>query len=101
MRTDDGGVTGPTFFEHVRQLGRPVLNNPRGQTDALPRDLVRRPVIQPTPLWTWSLVWRRGEDNPAVHAVVDALTRDAAVGIDDAAWLPSTDPHQQRGQGRQ
>ncbi|MDX1881126.1 LysR family transcriptional regulator [Mycolicibacterium sp. 141076] len=101
MRTDDGGVTGPTFFEHVRQLGRPVLNNPRGQTDALPRDLVRRPVIQPTPLWTWSLVWRRGEDNPAVHAVVEALTRDAAaLGIDDAAWLPSTDPHQQRGQGR-
>ena len=99
MRTDDGGVTGPTFFEHVRQLGRPVLNNPRGQTDALPRDLVRRPVIQPTPLWTWSLVWRRGEDNPAVHAVVDALTRDvASLGVDDA-WLPPTDPHQQRGHG--
>ena len=103
MRTDDGGVTGPTFFEHVRQLGRPVLNNPRGQTDALPRDLVRRPVIQPVPLWTWSLVWRADESNPAVHAVVDALTRDVgALGIDDAAtWLPSADPHQDRRNGGQ
>ena len=30
VRIDDGGVTGPTFFEHVRRLRRPVLNNPEG-----------------------------------------------------------------------
>ena len=52
MRTDDGGVTGPTFFEHVRQLRRPVLNNPKGQDAQLPSDLVRRPVVAPTQLWT-------------------------------------------------
>ncbi len=47
MRTDDGGVTGPTFFEHVRELRRPVLNNPKGQDATLPKDLVRRPVLAP------------------------------------------------------
>jgi DNA-binding transcriptional LysR family regulator len=100
MRTDDGGVTGPTFFEHVRQLRRPVLNSPKGQGAQLPRDVVRRPVVAPTPLWTWSLVWRRGEDNATVQAVIEAFTRDLGdLGLDAAAvWLPSDDPHQDRRQ---
>jgi DNA-binding transcriptional LysR family regulator len=93
--TDDGGVTGPTFFDHVRGIGRPVLNNPKGQNEQEPRDLVRRPVIHPTPLWTWSLVWRRDETSAAVLAVVDAFTRDIGdLGIgDDDVWLPAADPH--------
>ncbi|WP_193044224.1 LysR family transcriptional regulator [Mycolicibacterium baixiangningiae] len=98
MRTDDGGVTGPTFFEHVRQLRRPVLNNPKGQDEALPRGLVRRAVVDPSPLWTWSLVWRRGEANPVVQAVIDEFTRDAGdLGVGDASvWLPADDPHHPR-----
>jgi hypothetical protein len=28
LRIDDGGVTGPTFLEHVRRLRRPVINSP-------------------------------------------------------------------------
>ncbi|MCV7363427.1 LysR family transcriptional regulator [Mycolicibacterium neworleansense] len=95
MRTDDGGVTGPTFFEHVRRLGRPVLNNPKGQDAPLPAGLVRRPVVAPTPLWTWSLVWRRGESSPAVLAVVDEFTRgtgDLVLGAPDT-WVPDDDPH--------
>ena len=93
--TDDGGVTGPTFFDHVRGIGRPVLNNPKGQNEQEPQDLVRRPVIHPTPLWTWSLVWRRDETSAAVLAVVDAFTRDTAdLGIDDDdVWMPAADPH--------
>ncbi|KMO67896.1 LysR family transcriptional regulator [Mycolicibacterium chlorophenolicum] len=103
MRTDDGGVTGPTFFEHVRRLGRPVLVNPRGHQDPEPRDLVRRPVVHPTPLWTWSLVWRAGEDRSAVWAVIDEFTRDSATSSLDEpdTWLPAEDPHRgdrQRGQ---
>lgn len=101
MRTDDGGVTGPTFFEHVRELRRPVLNNPKGQDAPLPKDLVRRPVLAPVPLWTWSLVWRRDEDSPAVRAVIDAFTRsvgDLGVG-DTGAWLPADDPYRDRRQG--
>ncbi|TFV57156.1 LysR family transcriptional regulator [Mycobacterium sp. PS03-16] len=99
MRTDDGGVTGPTFFEHVRQLRRPVLNNPKGQTDPLPRGLVRRPVVNPSPVWTWSLVWRRAETNPAVHAVIDEFTSgvgDLGLG-DESVWLPADDPYRTGG----
>ena len=102
MRTDDGGVTGPTFFEHVRGLGRPVLNNPKGQDEPPPRDLVRRAVVNPSPLWTWSLVWRRNEDNASVHALVDEFTRsvgDFGLG-DPSVWLPADDPHQSRNERR-
>ncbi|WP_234816661.1 MULTISPECIES: LysR family transcriptional regulator [Mycolicibacterium] len=101
MRTDDGGVTGPTFFEHVRRLRRPVLNNPKGQDVSLPRGLVRRPVIHPSPLWTWSLVWRRGEENPAVHAVIDEFTGGTIdFGLaDPTVWLPADDPHKPGDQG--
>jgi DNA-binding transcriptional LysR family regulator len=93
MRVDDGGVTGQEFFEHVRRLRRSVLNNPKGQNTPEPPGLVRRPVVHPTPLWTWSLVWRRDEDNAAVRAVIDEFTRDAAKLGEEGAWLPAEDPH--------
>ncbi|MCW1821771.1 MULTISPECIES: LysR family transcriptional regulator [Mycolicibacterium] len=101
MRTDDGGVTGPTFFEHVRRLRRPVLNNPKGQDVALPAGLVRRAVVAPTPLWTWSLVWRRDESSPAVLAVVDEFTRGIGdLGLDvPGVWVPDDDPHHPRHHG--
>jgi DNA-binding transcriptional LysR family regulator len=95
LRVADGGVTGSTFFDHVRRLHRPVLNNPKGQNDVTPPDMTRLPVQQPIPMWTWSLVWRRDESNPLVHAVIDALT----TGVDSSAltqagvWLPEGDPH--------
>jgi hypothetical protein len=95
VRVDDGGVTGSTFFDHVRRLRRPVLNNPKGQNDATPQDLTRRPVHRPAPMWTWSLVWRRNEQNPLVHNVIDAFSS----GVDPSeltapgVWLPAGDPH--------
>jgi DNA-binding transcriptional LysR family regulator len=99
VRVDDGGVTGPTFFEHVRRLRRPVLNNPKGQNTQEPAGLVRRSVVDPTPLWTWSLVWRRDEDSPAVRAVIDEFTRDTGdLRADgEADWLPAADPHRPAG----
>jgi DNA-binding transcriptional LysR family regulator len=95
VRVDDGGVTGPALFEHVRRLRCPVLNNPKGQDAQLPRGLVRRPVISPTPLWTWSLVWRRNDASDAVHALVEAFTRDIGdLAVHDVGvWLPAEDPH--------
>jgi DNA-binding transcriptional LysR family regulator len=95
VRVDDGGVTGQAFFEHIRRLRRPVLNNPKGQNSQEPSGLVRRPVLHPIPLWTWSLVWRHGEDSPAVRAVIDEFTRDVGgLGVDDeGVWLPVADPH--------
>ena len=102
VRIDDHGITGPAFFEHVRGLRRPVVNSPKGQDDPLPRDLVRRPVVNPSPIWTWSLVWRRSEDNAVVHALIDEFTRGVGdFGLRDASvWLPADDPHQARDEGR-
>lgn len=96
VRVDDGGVTGSTFFDHVRRLRRPVLNNPKGQNDITPGDLARRPVEGPTPMWTWSLVWRRGEDSGPVRAVIEAFTADLDRSVLDGpdVWLPAEDPHQ-------
>ena len=95
LTVDDGGLTGAPFFEHVRRLRRPVLNNPKAQDDPEPKGMVRRPVVAPTPLWTWSLVWRRGETDPAVRAVIDAFTADLTDGVvgDESTWLPVGDPH--------
>ena len=99
VRIDDGGITGPAFFEHVRRLHRPVLNSPKGQNDSVPNDLVRRSVVRPQPYWTWSLVSRRDEDRATVDAVYKALTDDVgALGLDgDTAWLPADDPYSRRG----
>lgn len=85
MRTDDGGVTGPTFFEHVRELRRPA-HQPKGQDVPLPGDSVRRPaVVAPVPLWTWSLVWRRDEDSAAVRV---SSTRSRVVSATSVSVTP-------------
>jgi DNA-binding transcriptional LysR family regulator len=99
LRISDGGVTGPAFFEHVRRNRRAIINSPKGQAAPLPQDLIRRPVVSPEPCWTWSLVWRRGEDRAGVLAVADVLTQSdqrAAIDMTDA-WLPAADPFSQAG----
>ncbi|MGF0247045.1 LysR family transcriptional regulator [Rhodococcus erythropolis] len=95
LRINDGGITGPAFFDHVRAVGRPVVNSPKGQTIALPSDLTARPVIDPAAIWTWSLLCRENETRPAVLAAVDALTRgvtDLEIH-EDGIWLPMDDPY--------
>jgi DNA-binding transcriptional LysR family regulator len=97
VRISDGGITGPAFFDHVRRSRRPIINAPKRQAAPLPPDLVRRPVIAPQVYWTWSLVWRRGEERAAVLAAVHALTDgvgDFGIHRPDA-WLPDSDPHHQ------
>ncbi|WP_197376001.1 LysR family transcriptional regulator [Mycolicibacterium baixiangningiae] len=91
----DGGITGTAFFNHVRRLHGPVLNSPVGQSMPFPRDLHRRPIVAPTPLWTWSLVVRRDSKRASVRAVIKALTRDVQHPelADGQHWLPPGDPH--------
>ncbi|MQY28854.1 LysR family transcriptional regulator [Nocardia aurantia] len=98
VRIADGGVTGPAFFDHVRDLRRPVLNCPKGQTTALPADLVRHPIVAPEPVWTWSLVTRKDGDRPAVSAAAQAICREVDdLGLGSAEiWLPADDPHRPR-----
>jgi DNA-binding transcriptional LysR family regulator len=95
VRTRDGGITGPAFFDHVRELRRPVLNSPKGQATPVPPDLSRREVVEPSPFWTWSLVSRRDETRAAVLATIAALTADVGtLGLDTGtSWLPADDPH--------
>jgi DNA-binding transcriptional LysR family regulator len=95
LRINDGGITGPAFFDHVRAVGGPVVNSPKGQTITLPSDLTARPVIDPAAIWTWSLLCRENETRPAVLAAVDALTRgvtDLEIH-EDGIWLPMDDPY--------
>ena len=95
LRINDGGITGPAFFDHVRAVGRPVVNSPKGQTITLPSDLTARAVIDPAAIWTWSLLCRENETRPAVLAAVDALTRgvtDLEIH-EDGIWLPMDDPY--------
>jgi hypothetical protein len=91
-RIDDHGITGQAFYEHVRRLRRPVVSSPKRDATPLPRGFVRRPVVDPVPVWTWALVSRRDEQRPAVLATIDALTRDVKVEFDPGAWLPADDP---------
>ncbi|MDT7803015.1 MAG: hypothetical protein QOI78_6448 [Actinomycetota bacterium] len=95
VRTRDGGITGPAFFDHVRKLRRPVLNSPKGQTTPIPPDLARREIVAPSPYWTWSLVSRQDETRAAVLATIAALTAEVgALGLDTGTpWLPADDPH--------
>ena len=92
---DDGGITGPAFFDHVRRLRRPVINSPKGQTTPLPPDLVARPVVSPSPYWTWSLVSRREETRASVRATVEALTHTIGpLALEPgSAWIPAGDPY--------
>ncbi|MEU8225066.1 LysR family transcriptional regulator [Kribbella sp. NPDC048915] len=91
-RIDDHGITGQAFYEHVRRLRRPVVSSPKRDATPLPRGFVRRPVVDPVPVWTWALVSRRDEQRPAVLATIEALTRDVKVEFDPDAWLPADDP---------
>jgi DNA-binding transcriptional LysR family regulator len=92
---DDGGITGRAFFDHVRRLGRPILLAPKGASDPLPYHMVRHHITEPAPLWTWSVIRRRGNDRPAVRTVVESLTHGVVAPSlrDGALWLPHNDPH--------
>jgi DNA-binding transcriptional LysR family regulator len=92
---EDGGITGRGFFEHARRLQRPIVQAPKGASDPLPYDMVRRRIVEPAPLWTWSLVRRSSDDSPAIRAVVEALTHGVVAPSlrDGALWLPRDDPH--------
>jgi hypothetical protein len=95
VATPEGGATRAAVWGHVRRLRRPVVNNPKGQTTPRPPDLAARPICEPAPFWTWSLVYRADEQRPAVRAVVEALTHPVGpLGLDDpGVWLPADDPY--------
>ena len=80
-----------------------MINSPKGQTTPVPPDLTQRPVVHPSPFWTWSLVSRQNETRTVVRAALDALSRDAGqLGLDaGTTWLPADDPHRPAGTANQ
>ncbi|RJQ81953.1 LysR family transcriptional regulator [Pseudonocardiaceae bacterium YIM PH 21723] len=88
VRINDGGITGPGFYAHVQRLRGPVLRSPKRHPDSRPPSLTSRPVIDPVPLWTWSLVSRVDDRRPAVLRVLDQAPPIQSI----SGWLPEDDP---------
>lgn len=94
----DGGITGDAFYGHVRRIGAAVLASPKRHTAVLPPSLGERPVAEPVPLWTWSLLHREDDDRVSVHGAVEALLavargRDWPAPPAQRWWTPGDDPH--------
>lgn len=98
VRIDDGGITGAAFYAHVRRLGRAVLATPKRHAAVCPPSLGQRPVADPVPLWTWSLLHREDDARASVHDAVEALLGIASISAwllppTERWWVPSDDPH--------
>jgi hypothetical protein len=87
------------------RLSAPVLQSPKRYFDRLPASLRTRPIVDPCPLWCWSLVTRANDERDSIAAL-----REYAGGVIEPAaahtapvgpiWLPSADPHRDRVRGR-
>jgi DNA-binding transcriptional LysR family regulator len=94
----DGGIAGTAFHDHAVRLNAPVLMSPKRYFDRLPASLRTRPIVDPCPLWCWSLVTRANDERDSIAAlrehagnvVEPAASRTAPAG---PIWLPSSDPH--------
>jgi DNA-binding transcriptional LysR family regulator len=78
---------GDELARHVRERDAPVLTL---TTQPAVPGVVQRPLVQPTPLFPWQMMWRAGTDHPglrALHRAVDELAAGWAVHPPDA-WLP-------------
>jgi DNA-binding transcriptional LysR family regulator len=98
VHIDDGGIAGTAFHDHAVRLNAPVLMSPKRYFDRLPASLRTRPIVNPCPLWCWSLVTRANDERDSIAAlrehagnvVEPAASRTAPAG---PIWLPSSDPH--------
>jgi DNA-binding transcriptional LysR family regulator len=101
VHIDDGGIAGTAFHDHAVRLNAPVLMSPKRYFDRLPASLRTRPIVDPCPLWCWSLVTRADDERDSIAAlrehagnvVEPAASRAAPAG---PIWLPSSDPHRDR-----
>src|SRR5256886_154317 len=106
VHIDDGGIAGTAFHDHALRLNAPVLMSPKRYFDRLPANLRTRPVVNPCPLWCWSLVTRANDEREVIAALREhasdvirpAASRTAPTG---PIWLPSADPHRDHISSRQ
>jgi DNA-binding transcriptional LysR family regulator len=98
VHINDGGIAGAAFHDHALRLNAPVLMSPKRYFDRLPASLRTCPVVDPCPLWCWSLVTRANDERESIAALREhagnviqpAASRNAPAG---PIWLPSSDPH--------
>src|SRR5882724_7251006 len=101
IHIDDGGIAGTAFHDRALRLNKPILMSPKRYSDSLPARLRTRPVVDPCPLWCWSLVTRANDDRESIAALREhagnviepATSRTAPSGT---VWLPVADPHRDR-----
>jgi DNA-binding transcriptional LysR family regulator len=101
LEIDDGGITGAAFHDRCLRLGAPVLASPKRHHAAMPAGLRGVEIVDPRPLWCWSLVTRAGDERPPVTALRAAALQVArAAGLDQlpatSLWVPAADPHRDR-----
>src|SRR5437016_10794580 len=97
MQIDDGGIAGAAFHDRALRLNAPVLMSPKRYFDRLPASLRTCPVVDPSPLWCWSLVTRANDERDSIaalrehasNAIQEATSRNAPSG---PVWLPAADP---------
>jgi DNA-binding transcriptional LysR family regulator len=100
VHVDDGGITGPGFYDRCRRIGAPVIESPKRHPVPVPAGLRHRAVSDPVPLWCWSLVTRADDDRPSILALREdatAVTRAAGLHVQPgtASWLPPRDPYRE------
>jgi DNA-binding transcriptional LysR family regulator len=93
---EDGGITGPAYFDHVARLRRPVLESPKRHVAPMPPTLTRRPIRSPVPLWAWALLHRADDTRPMVTRATQTLIDHAsAVGWrtppSEPCWPPANE----------
>lgn len=98
VHIDDGGIAGAAFHDRALRLNAPVLMSPKRYFDRLPASLRTCPVVDPAPLWCWSLVTRANDERDCIaglrehagNAIRPATSRTHPSG---PVWLPAADPH--------
>lgn len=94
VKINDGGIAGDAFFAHVRRIGAAVLASPKRHNAVAPPTLGQRPISDPVPVWTWSLVHREDDSRTSVRNLVSALlavadSRDWRTPPTDRWWAPA------------
>jgi DNA-binding transcriptional LysR family regulator len=98
VHIDDGGIAGSAFHNHAARLNAPVLMSPKRYFDRLPPSLRTSPVVDPSPLWCWSLVTRANDQREGIAALREQIGSVIQTAVSSTApagpiWLPSADPH--------
>lgn len=80
--------------QHIRDRNSPILTM---NTQPPVPGAVVRPIVDPIPLYPWTIIWRAGLDHPALaalHQAVDELATDDWLAVPEGAWLPDPEARQ-------